>query len=344
MRIEEDVKLDFNDVLIRPKRSTLTSRKDVDITRVFTFLHSEQKWTGIPIVASNMDTTGTIAMAKALGKHKMLTCLHKFHSASDIKKIKSKRFFGHTAVTSGISDSDIKNLKNIATQTRPRFICLDVANGYTERFLITVSKVRKKYPKVTIIAGNVATGEITEALILAGADIVKVGIGPGSACTTRKKTGVGYPQLSAIIECADAAHGIGGRIMADGGCTVPGDICKAFGAGADFVMMGGMFAAHKQSGGELIRENGEEYKVFYGMSSETAMKKYYGKVKKYRASEGKTVKLKYRGDVENTVQEIVGGLRSCCTYIGARRLKDVPKCTTFVRVNRQTNDIYNSEV
>ncbi len=343
MILEHDLKLDYNDVLIRPKRSTLTSRKDVDISREFTFLHSKRSWKGVPIVASNMDTTGTIAIAEALGKHSLLTCLHKFHSVQEIEKIRTETFFKHTVVTSGIRDEDISVLKSIAKKTKPHFICLDVANGYTERFLGTVSKVRRMFPEITLIAGNVVTGEMTEALILAGADIVKIGIGPGSACTTRKKAGVGYPQLSAVIECADAAHGIGGRIMADGGCTVPGDINKAFGAGADFVMIGGMFAAHTESGGELIEENGEKYKLFYGMSSDTAMKKYYGKVNAYRASEGKTVKLKYRGDVEHTVQEMLGGLRSCCTYIGARRLKDVPKCTTFIRVTQQLNEVYGSE-
>lgn len=343
MRIEEDIKLDYKDVLMRPKRSTLTSRKDVDITREFTFLHSKRSWKGIPIVASNMDTTGTLEMARALGNHSMLTCLHKFYSVDDILSIKTKPYFKHTAITSGIRDEDLKSLQVIAAKTKPHFVCLDVANGYTERFLSVVSKVRLLLPKTTIIAGNVVTGEMTEALILAGADIVKIGIGPGSACTTRKKAGVGYPQLSAVIECADAAHGIGGRIMADGGCTVPGDINKAFGAGADFVMIGGMLAAHTESGGELIEEDGQKYKLFYGMSSDTAMKKYYGKVNKYRASEGKTVKLKYRGDVEQTVQEILGGLRSCCTYIGAKRLKDVPKCTTFVRVTQQLNNVYGSE-
>jgi len=343
MRIEEEIKLDYKDVMLRPKRSTLTSRKDVDITRDFTFLHSKRKWKGVPIMASNMDTTGTLDMAKALGRHKMMTCLHKFYTVDEVDLIKSAKFFPHVVFTSGIKKADLDNLVKIVKKVKPHFICLDVANGYTERFLETVSKVRGLYPDITLIAGNVVTGEMTEALILAGADIVKIGIGPGSACTTRKKAGVGYPQLSAVIECADAAHGIGGRIIADGGCTVPGDICKAFGGGADFVMLGGMLAAHTESGGDLIEEDGEKYKIFYGMSSETAMKKYYGKVNSYRASEGKTVKLTYRGDVEDTLQEILGGLRSACTYIGAKRLKDVPKCTTFIRVSQQTNDIYGRE-
>ena len=125
-----------------------------------------------------------------------------------------------------------------------------------------VAQVRAEFPNHTILAGNVVTGEMVEELILSGADIIKVGIGPGSVCTTRKKTGVGYPQLSAVLECADAAHGLGGHIISDGGCTCPGDVAKAFGAGADFVMMGGMLAGHDQSGGEVISKNLDSYHVF----------------------------------------------------------------------------------
>lgn len=342
MRIESEIKLDYKDVLLRPKRSTLTSRKDVDITREFSFLHSKRTWKGVPITAANMDTSGTLDIARVLAKHGLLICLHKFYTVEEIETIKDEDFFQNIAVTSGILDHDLERLDAIVQKAQPSFICLDVANGYTVRFINTVTKVREKYPDITIIAGNVVSGEMVEALILAGADIVKIGIGPGSVCTTRKMAGVGYPQLSAVIECADAAHGLDGDIMADGGCTVPGDINKAFGAGADFVMVGGMFAGHEESGGELIEEDGEKYKMYYGMSSDTAMEKYYGGVKEYRASEGKTVKLPYRGPIEDTVLEILGGLRSCCTYIGARRLKDVPKCATFIRVTQQTNDVYGS--
>lgn len=181
---------------------------------------------------------------------------------------------------------------------------------------------------------------MVEELLLSGADIIKVGIGPGSVCTTRVKTGVGYPQLSAIIECADAAHGLGGHIISDGGCTIPGDIAKAFGAGADFVMLGGMLAGHDQSGGELIERNGERFKTFYGMSSETAMGKHSGGVADYRASEGKTVEVPYRGNVTETLQDILGGLRSTCTYVGAQRLKELTKRTTFIRVAEQENRVY----
>ncbi|HEX9827508.1 MAG TPA: GMP reductase, partial [Flavobacteriaceae bacterium] len=221
-----------------------------------------------------------------------------------------------------------------------KFICIDVANGYSEHFVEFVKQTRDQYPDKVIIAGNVVTGEMVEELLLSGADIVKVGIGPGSVCTTRVKTGVGYPQLSAIIECADAAHGLGGQIISDGGCTIPGDVAKAFGAGADFVMLGGMLAGHDESGGELIERDGKPYKKFYGMSSQTAMEKHVGGVAEYRASEGKTVEVPYKGDVETTVQDILGGLRSTCTYVGAQRLKELTKRTTFIRVAEQENKVY----
>ena len=218
-----------------------------------------------------------------------------------------------------------------------QFICIDVANGYSEHFVSFVKKTRNAFPDKIILAGNVVTGEMVEELLLAGADIIKVGIGPGSVCTTRVKTGVGYPQLSAIIECADAAHGLKGHIISDGGCKVPGDVAKAFGGGADFVMLGGMLAGHDESGGELVEKNGHQYKTFYGMSSETAMNKYAGGVAEYRASEGKTVTIKYRGAVNNTMQDLLGGVRSTCTYVGAQSLKELTKRTTFIRVEEQHN-------
>tara|TARA_R110002050_G_scaffold8499_2_gene31423 strand:+ start:2019 stop:2675 length:657 start_codon:yes stop_codon:yes gene_type:complete len=218
---------------------------------------------------------------------------------------------------------------------------VDVANGYSEHFVNFVKKMRKNHPKKVIIAGNVVTGEMVEELLLAGADIIKVGIGPGSVCTTRVKTGVGYPQLSAIIECADAAHGMGGQIISDGGCKIPGDLSKAFGGSADFVMLGGMLAGHTESGGELIEKNGEKFKAFYGMSSETAMNKHAGGVANYRASEGKTVEVPFKGDVEHTIIDILGGIRSTCTYVGASRLKELTKRTTFIRVQEQENQVYN---
>ena len=343
MRIDDDLKLTFRDVLIRPKRSTLKSRSDVTLIREFKFRHTEMEWKGVPVVAANMDTTGTFEMAKTLQKNEMLTCLQKFYSVKEIKSALKKGMDpNNIAITSGSTDESLELLKRkMKLDNGLKFICLDVANGYREDFLQFVGKVRKQFKDKIIIAGNIATREMSEALILAGADIVKVGIGPGSVCTTRKVAGVGYPQLSAISECADAAHGLGGHVMSDGGCNSPGDVAKAFAAGADFVMLGGMFAGHDESGGELkTKENGKQYKSFYGMSSAKAMKTYFGEVAKHRAPEGKEVEVPYRGPVEITVQSILGGIRSACSYVGARRIKDLPKCTTFVRVTITTNEIY----
>jgi len=345
MRIEEDIKLDFKDVLIRPKRSTLRSRADVNLTREYTFLHPNQKWQGVPIIASNMDHTGTFAMAKALAQHKLLTAIHKFATLNEWKTFaqKNRSSLPHVFVTAGSNTADFKNLCTIIKATNCPNICLDIANGYSQHFVDLVKKVRHTFPKKVIMAGNVVTGEMTEELILSGADIVKIGIGPGSVCITRKKTGVGYPQLSAIIECADAAHGLRGLVCADGGCTTSGDIAKAFAAGADFVMLGGMLAGHDECDGEVfVADDGQSYKRFYGMSSAEAMFKYHGKIADYRASEGKSINIPYRGTVEQTILDILGGVRSACTYVGARRLKELSKCTTFIRVTQQLNEIFTS--
>jgi GMP reductase len=330
MRIEDEVKLDFSDVLIRPKRSTLVSRKEAVLTRKFKFKWTDETWEGIPIIASNMDHTGTIQMANAISKYQMLTALCKFEEFPD-----------HTGLhylmrTIGLEDDlDFDS---------PKWLCIDVANGYTERFYNYVEHARKKHEKSIIIAGNVCTPEATEQMLLVGADVVKIGIGPGSVCTTRKMTGVGYPQLSATIECADAAHGLSGHIITDGGCTVVGDIAKSFGAGADFVMLGGMLAGHDECKGEFIAKKGAMKTAkmeFYGMSSEEAQVKYYGEKRKHAASEGKLVQVDHKGTVNDTVQEILGGLRSACTYAGAKEIKDLPKTTTFIRVSRQLNDVYS---
>ena len=343
MRIERDLKLTFDDVLIRPKRSTLVSRSDVDLVREFKFRHTEETWTGIPIVAANMDTTGLFSIARVLQGHKMLTCTQKFYSTRDFSEAWAEGVDpGFIAVTCGSTDESFDLLKRkMATNKDLEMVCIDVANGYREVFLQFVRKVRKEFPEKIIIAGNVATREMTEALILAGADIVKVGIGPGSVCTTRKVAGVGYPQLSAISECADAAHGLNGHVMSDGGCSSPGDVSKAFAAGADFVMLGGMLAGHDESGGEVIDDgSGSKYKSFYGMSSAKAMETHYGEIAEHRAPEGKEVRVPYRGALEVTIQSILGGLRSACSYVGARRIKDLPKCTTFIRVSMTTNEVF----
>lgn len=344
MRIENDLKLGFKDVMFRPKRSTLKSRSEVTLEREFNFLHSDITWKGVPIIAANMDTVGTFNMAKALSNHNIFTAIHKHYTIDDWRKFiheSSVNTLNNIAISTGTSKEDAKKVKTILNEfPQINFICIDVANGYSEHFVEFVRKMRKQHPNKLIIAGNVVTGEMVEELLISGADIIKVGIGPGSVCTTRVKTGVGYPQLSAIIECADAAHGLGGQIISDGGCKVPGDVAKAFGANADFVMLGGMLAGHTESGGEIIEENGEKFKAFYGMSSGTAMNKHSGVVANYRASEGKTVKIPFKGNVENTIIDILGGLRSTCTYVGARRLKELTKRTTFIRVQEQENQVF----
>ena len=378
MRIEEDVKLDYKDVLIRPKRSTLGSRKEVDLERGFTFRNYKPKaqdkldtlmqgsyrhYRGIPIMASNMDGVGTFEMADKLAEGKIMTCLVKTYSVKELVDYFDSDTIERTeyvAMSIGITDSDYTKFKGVYDKVgiKLKYVCIDVANGYSERFAEFVRGMRNNYPNVVIIAGNVVTGEMTEELILAGADIIKVGIGPGSVCTTRIQTGVGYPQLSAVIECADAAHGLGGHIIADGGCTCPGDVAKAFAGGADFVMLGGMLAGHDEGGGEVITKTyrtnelthdninfvSEEKKFvqFYGMSSKTANDKHFEGLKDYRSSEGRTVLVPYRGPVVVTLQNVLGGVRSTLTYVGAIKLKQLSKCATFIRVNNQFNKTYES--
>jgi GMP reductase len=376
MRIEEDIKLDYKDVLIRPKRSTLGSRKEVDLQRGFTFRNYKGETTdyrhyrGTPIMASNMDGVGTFEMADVLATGGIFTCLVKTYSVNELVDYFDQDDRSHdparteyVAMSIGITDADHAKFRDVYEQTgsRLKYVCIDVANGYSERFAQFVKEFRNQYPNIVIIAGNVVTGEMTEELILSGADIVKVGIGPGSVCTTRIQTGVGYPQLSAVIECADAAHGLGGHVIADGGCTCPGDVAKAFAAGADFVMLGGMLAGHDEGGGEVITKIYETDEVtktddgfydsvyeekqfvqFYGMSSNAANTKHFGGLKDYRSSEGREVLVPYRGDVAATVQDLLGGLRSTCTYAGAIRLKHLMRCTTFVRCTQQFNGVYAS--
>jgi GMP reductase len=339
MKIEQDIKLDFSDVLIRPKRSTLESRNDINLEREFKFPHSSQIWKGIPIIASNMDTVGTLDMYHSLKKYNMLTCFHKFLNINHYPDNDDNNYI----VSIGARDEDIEKLCNLYQRSSKKcnIVCIDIANGYIKKLVDSCQRVRKLIPHCILIAGNVVSREMVEELILnGGVDIVKVGIGSGSVCTTRLQTGVGMPQLSSIIECADAAHGCNGHIISDGGITCPGDASKAFGAGADFVMLGSILAGHKESGGEIIEEDGEKYKVFYGMSSDTAMNKHYGGVNKYRSSEGKTVKIKFKGPVDKTINDLLGGIRSTCTYVNAKNLKDLSKCTTFLRVNNQVNRIY----
>ena len=382
MRIDEDIKLDYKDVLVRPKRSTLGSRKEVDLQRKYKFRNfkaydlqdviDDEHFVGVPIMAANMDGVGMFAMADALATAGMFTCLVKTYGIDELVEYFGSNMYertNHVAMSIGITDSDRNKFDRVYEQAdgNLKYVCIDVANGYSNRFRDFVASFRQQYPNIVIIAGNVVTGEMTEELILAGADIIKVGIGPGSVCTTRIQTGVGYPQLSAVIECADAAHGLGGHIIADGGCTCPGDVAKAFAAGADFVMLGGMLAGHYEGGGEVITKRyvtnelkpipkfsgtawDEDERVieekkfvqFYGMSSESANEKHFGGLKDYRSSEGRTVLVPYRGPIGNTVQDILGGIRSTCTYAGAKTLKQLSKCTTFVRCTQTHNSVYES--
>jgi GMP reductase len=382
MHIENDYKLDYSDVLIRPKRSNLTSRKDVDLERKFNFKNykssfpdivDDYDFKGVPIIAANMDGVGTFGMAFTLAKMNILTCLVKTYSREELIKFFLRGDFpvtDYVAMSIGTSESDFQKFQDVynacigKTGNSLKYLCVDIANGYTEMFVDRIRKIREQFSDIVIIAGNVVTADQTQELILNGADIVKVGIGPGSVCTTRIQTGVGYPQLSAVIECADAAHGLGGHIIADGGCTCPGDIAKAFAAGSDFVMLGGMLAGHDEGGGEIISKwykTGEyidtggdggdrfapyyeekKFVQFYGMSSEAANEKHFGGLKEYRSSEGREVLVPYKGQVEKTIQDILGGVRSTCTYVGARSLKYLSKCTTFVKTKNQYNKVYEN--
>lgn len=373
-QIRDSVELDFCDVLFRPKRTTLNSRSEADIIREYKFKYYPKTIKSCGIMAANMATTGTFEMNDVLQKYKAFTCLHKHYKETELRSYMATNYMdddseynSFTFISTGLKDDKEKVFSYLESGTQIDKICIDIANGYIPKLIEFVREVRNKFPSSLIMVGNVVTGDMTQDLILNGADIVKVGIGPGSVCTTRKLTGVGRPQLSAILECADAAHGVGGLICADGGCTCAGDVAKAFGAGADFVMIGGMFAGTDESAGELItkcyksneilpsgydeydepifdepRYNFEikQFKQFYGMSSQLAQEKHWGGMAKYRASEGKVVEVPYKGSVENVIQEIQGGLRSTMSYIGAKRLKDIPKCTTFYRVNRQLNEVF----
>ena len=372
MRIENEILLDYSDVLIRPKRSTLGSRKEVNLEREFTFrnklavdqdvLYNDYDWKGVPIMASNMDGVGTFEMADKLAEGHIFTCLVKTYSEKELIKYFTSDLperSDYVAMSIGIQDRDLNKFEKVYAVCKEnlKYVCIDVANGYSQRFVEFVGEFKFRFPKVVIVAGNVVTADQTQELILNGADIVKVGIGPGSVCTTRIQTGVGYPQLSAVIECADAAHGLGGHIIADGGCTCPGDVAKAFAGGADFVMLGGMLAGHDEGGGEVIAKKymtnefsadgspvveEKQFVQFYGMSSDAANTKHFGGLKNYRSSEGREVLVPYRGAVARTVQDILGGVRSTCTYVGSNTLKSLSKCTTFIRVNNQYNKTYES--
>jgi len=337
MKIIQECKLDFNDVLIQPRNTSLRSRSEVSLEREFKFPNTDQIWKGVPLIASNMDTIGTVEMYHSLKNHNMLTCFHKF--LEEYPENERNKYI----VSIGIRDKDFQKLESLykISPEKCNLVCVDVANGYMDSLLVFCQRVRELIPHCILIAGNVVTGDRTKELILEGkVDIVKVGIGNGSVCTTRLQTGCGMPQLSALLECGASAHEVGGHILCDGGITCPGDAGKAFGAGSDFVMMGSMLAGHEESGGDLIKENDKLYKIFYGMSSTEAMNKHYGGVNEYRSSEGKCVKIEYKGPVENTIKNLLGGLRSTCTYVNAHEIKDLHQNVVFYKVNNIVNKIY----
>ena len=357
MQIENDIKLDYSNVLLRPKRSTLSSRKQVRLQRNHNFGNSKQNFERIPIMASNMDGVGTFKMADCLGELGLFTCLVKTYSIKELVGFFTPERAEYTAYSMGITEEDAAKFRAVYTGSNCiKYLCIDVANGYSERFLNYVAQMREEYPSLVIMAGNVVTADQTQELILRGCDVVKVGIGPGSVCTTRIQTGVGYPQLSAVMECADAAHGLDGHIIADGGCVCPGDVAKAFAAGSDFVMLGGMLAGHNEGGGEVLtkyfytneladrignkRVEERKFVQFYGMSSDAANKKHFGGLKDYRSSEGREVLVPYKGPIAATVQNLLGGLRSSCTYVGAEKLKHLPKCATFIRCQDTHNRVF----
>jgi GMP reductase len=344
MRINNEPKLNFEDVLLQPKRSTLSSRKDVDMTRKFTVRNSSKVMNFTPIFASNMDGVGTFSMAKVLQEYKMMTVITKTTTPEQWKaavgngvRLQSVSVCTGTNKMFDDDAEDYRNMQDILKMFPDiKMITVDVANAYHQNMVGFINKIREEYPDKVIVAGNVVTPEMTEELIINGADVVKIGIGPGSVCTTRTMTGVGVPQFSAILDCADAANGVDGHIMADGGCTQPGDIAKALGGGAHMVMIGGMLAGHDESEQQVVDGKVE----FYGMSSDRAREKHGKRKDGYRGNEGRLISLPYRGPVSNTVEDILGGVRSACTYIGARRLKDMPKCASFVTTNNVINRVY----
>lgn len=358
--IRSGLKLDYGDVLIEPQPSEVSSRNDVEVSARIGFPRAARtEFDGVPVMAANMDGVGTFEMADALRSRRMFTCLAKHYSADELIEYFSAEpsRAGHAAVTIGLRDSDWRRFKTVAARLGGtlRYACLDAANGYVRKFADRVREFRAAYPDIVLIAGNVVTPEQTKLLAEAGADAVKVGIGGGSVCETRLKTGVGYPQFSAVLECAAAARQCGARIVADGGCTGPGDVAKALAAGADFVMLGGMLAGHKEGGGEVVSKryrtgevdadgNGlteiRKFVEFYGMSSKTANERHFGGLKDYRASEGRTVMVPYRESLDETVADLLGGIRSACSYVGASSIGRLPERARFVRCNRTHNTVF----
>lgn len=336
--LEEE--LDFNQVLIRPRKSNIDSRALVSLDRKITFKHSSQEWTGVPVIAANM-LSGTLEMARLLSGHGMLTALHKHHSLEVLVEFHSAEttVAANTFYTLGISDTELEKYTTFCRLMgrKPPMVCIDVANGYMTKFTDFVARFRDNNPDTVILAGNVVCGEATELLLNTGADIVKVGIGSGQNCLTRKIAGVGRPQLSAIVECVESADTNGGLVCSDGGCSEAADISIAICAGADFVMIGSMLSGTTECGGDIITVDGKQYKEFFGMSSNTAMQRFNGGRASYKASEGRTTLVPYRGTALAVVAEIKGGLSSTMSYIGAKVIADAPALARFVKVSGRLN-------
>lgn len=337
--ISEKKYLDYADVLICPKSSNVNSRSRVNLDTTIQFKNNKE-WCGVPITAANMDTTGTFEVYKVLSSHKMLTALHKYYTKEDFRELKSegielnKEYF---MLSTGIGENDIVKLEDIMTEVDVKWICVDIANGYLEDLQKVCRYLSTTYPDKILVAGNIATPDMIEPLKESGVDVIKVGIGPGSACTTRIKTGIGVPQFTAVMDCVKEANNHGVMVMADGGITCPGDVSKAFVAGAGFVMVGGEFAGHDETDGLIIEKDGKKYKEFYGMSSKKAMVTHSGKMDRYRSSEGREILIPYKGALETTVLDYLGGIRSTCTYVNASTLSELKNNNRFIRVNNQYN-------
>jgi GMP reductase len=345
MIVEDKKYYDFSDVLIKPRMTTMTSRSEASIEREFYFKNSGQTIVSSPIIISNMDIVGNFTMAKAVDHHKIMTCFHKFYTLVnydlELNQDETKSFNFVTIGIGEISFNHILNMKNLGFFAKNKLgICVDVANGYMTSLWPYLEKLRKMLPNTVIMAGNICTPEPIQAFANVGVDVIKAGVGSGAQCLTRTVAGVGVPQFTAVMDCVEAADKLGILVCSDGGINDYADFGKALGAGADFVMSGSMFAGHHESGGDVITLGGKQYKEMYGMSSRTAQNKYYGGMAKYRASEGRTSLIPLKGPVEDTIQNIFGGIRSAMSYTNSRTLEEFPSNVTFIPVNDTINRKY----
>lgn len=320
-------KLDFCDVLIKPKSSSVTSRKNVAINRKFVTKHAKIILDCIPVVCANMTVVATEPMIKKFKNLNCLVAVHKFYNEETLIRL-FDQFESTLFFTTGF---DLTKLKYVSKYTKINKICLDVANGYINRFLDVVKEIRQLFPKSVIMAGNVCTKDVVADIVHSGADIVKIGIGSGSVCKTRMITGVGYPQLSAIVETNKKIHKLDALLCSDGGCKTPADVVKAFAAGADFTMIGGMLAGTKECSGDVV----DDCIRFYGMASKDAMDQFHGGIPDYKTSEGATELVKIKNcSAEDVLKEIFGGIRSACSYVGSNTLENLAENTSFIKVNR----------